>query len=151
MKKVLFVMVLASFVAAVSVRAEAPAAAPAKAPVVKKDAPVLQDLDLVGKIVQQEKVKKNKDGTEAKQTIIALDIAADGIQVALPPASKKDGVDPAAFVGKDVKVTAKGTQEVNKQGKKSIRIMKVVKIEAVEAAAAPAAAPVAAPAAAPAK
>ncbi len=87
-------------------------------------------LELAGKVIQQEKVKKNKDGTETKQTIIALDIAADGIQVALP-AAKKGGVDPATFVGKDVKVFGKGFSAVNPKGKKSIRIQSIDKIEPV--------------------
>lgn len=107
--------------------APAPAAAPA-APVVKRDKPVLQDLELVGKVVQQEKVGKNKEGAEVKQTITVLEIAADGIQVVIP---KAKNIDPTTFVGKEVKVFGKGTTEVNKKGKKSIRLMKLEKIEPV--------------------
>lgn len=133
MKKTVAMMAAAMMAMAMVVHAEeaAPAAAaPATppAPVVKKALPPAQDLELVGKVIQQEKVRKNKDGTEVKQTVIALDIVADGIQVALP-AARKGGVDPATFVGKDVKVFAKGVSEVNKKGKKSIRIMSVSKIE----------------------
>ncbi len=142
MKKVLLAMVMAALVVAVSAQAEvavAPAAAPVASPapaapvakaVVKKELPPVQDLELVGKVVQQEKVRKNKEGVEVKQTTIVLDITADGIQVLLQ-ANKKDNVDPAAFVGKDVKVFAKGYSEVNAKGKKSVRIQKVTKIEAL--------------------
>ena len=111
MKKTVAMMAAAMMAMAMVVHAEeaAPAAAaPAAAapatppaPVVKKALPPAQDLELVGKVIQQEKVRKNKDGTEVKQTVIALDIVADGIQVALP-AARKGGVDPATFVGKDV-------------------------------------------------
>lgn len=148
MKKVLLAMVMAALVTAISVQAEeaaAPAvpvvpAAPAVSPapaveapvkaVVKKERPPAQDLELVGKVVQIEKIRKNKEGAEVKHTIVALDMTADGIQVTLP-VNKKDGVDPITFVGKDVKVFAKGVTEVNKKGKKSIYIQKLVKIEAI--------------------
>lgn len=143
MKKVLLAMVMAALVVAVSVQAEEAAApaVPATAPaapaapavkaekaVVKKELPPAQDLELTGKVIQLEKVRKDKTGADVKQTVIALDMTADGIQVTLA-ANKKDGVDPASFVGKDVKVFAKGTSTVDKKGKKSIRIMKIVKIE----------------------
>jgi hypothetical protein len=137
MKKVLLAMVMAALVMAVSVQAEeaavpaapvAPPAVPAEKAVVKKELPPAQDLELTGKVIQQEKVRKDKTGAEVKQTVIALDMTADGIQVMLP-ANKKDGVDPASFVGKDVKVFAKGTSVVDKKGKKAIRIQKIVKIE----------------------
>lgn len=106
----------------------APAAPAAPAPVVKREKPALQDLELVGKVIQQEKVGKNKEGAEVKQTVTVLEIAADGIQVVLP---KVKGVDMTTFVGKEVKVTGKGTSEVNKKGKKIVRLMKVDKIEPV--------------------
>ena len=135
MKKTVAMMAAAMMAMAMVVQAEeaAPAAAaPATppAPVVKKVLPPAQDLELVGKVIQQEKVRKNKEGVEVKQTVIALDIVADGIQVVLP-AARKGGVDPATFVGKDVKVFAKGVSAVDKKGKKSIRIMSVSKIEPV--------------------
>ena len=142
MKKVV-VMVAAAMVAAVftvqaqdaaapaaAVAAPAPAApaTPPAPPKIKKEMPAAADLELVGKVVQQEKIQKDKAGAEVKRTVIALDIAADGIQVVLPMA-KKNGVDPATFVGKDVKVFGKGWSEVNKKGKKTIRLQKIDKIE----------------------
>jgi hypothetical protein len=142
MKKTVMIMAAAMVAAAFTVQAQvaapapAPAAPAAPAPAapapekVKKELPPVQDLELVGKVIQQDKVRKNKDGVETKNTIIALDIAADGIQVTLPPA-KKNGVDPAAFVGKDVKVVGKGPTAVDKKGKKTIRLMKIDKIEPV--------------------
>ena len=144
MKKVLLAMVMAALVSAISVQAEEAAtpavpAAPAVSPApvvapavkaVKRERPPAQDLELTGKVIQVEKVRKNKDGTEVKQTIVALDMTADGIQVTLP-ANKKDGVDPAAFVGKDVKVFAKGFSEVGKSGKRSVHIQTLVKIEPI--------------------
>lgn len=134
MKKVWMAMVMAALVMAVSAQAQdkapvaTPPAAVPPAPVVKKERPPAQDLELVGKVTQVEKVRKGKDGVETKQTVLMLDIAADGIQVALPAAGKT-GVDATQFVGKDVKVFAKGTSEVNPKGKKTIRIVKVDKIE----------------------
>jgi hypothetical protein len=139
MKKVVVMVAVAMVAAVFTVQAQdaaAPAAAPAPAapatppapPKIKKEMPAAVDLELVGKVIQQEKIQKDKAGAEVKRTVIALDIAADGIQVVLPMA-KKNGVDPAAFVGKDVKVFGKGWSEVNKKGKKTIRLQKIDKIE----------------------
>ncbi len=138
MKKVWLAMATAALVISVSVQAEeaaepAPAVSPVPtvAPVMKvmkREMPPAQDLELVGKVVQVEKVQKKKDGTEVKRTMTVLDMTADGVQVNLPE-NKKGGVDATAFVGQDVKVTAKGFSTENKKGKKSIHIMKVIKIE----------------------
>ena len=135
MKHLWMATMVAGLVAVVTAQAEE-AATPAPAPAVevkkrvKKEMPPAQELQLVGQVIQQDKVGKDKTGAEIKKTLVFLDMAADGVKVNLP-ANKKDGVDPAAFVGKTVKVFGKGYSQVNKKGKKVIRLVKLVKIEEV--------------------
>ncbi len=138
MKTLWMTAVLAGLVTAVTVQAEeaAVAASPAPAPapevkkLVKKEMPPAQDLELIGQVIRQEKVGRDKTGAEIKKTLVMLDVAADGVRIPLP-ANKKDGIDPAAFVGKTVKVSGKGYSMVSKKGKKHTRLVKLVKIEEV--------------------
>jgi len=118
-----------------------------------------QELTLTGKLILKEdikgdvkvtdQVKKDEEVVKVKgsETIIckyALE-TADG-EVALPEPKAKPGekaVDMAALVGKNVKVVVKGSEKMV-EGKKVIKVRKIVSVtEEAAGAAAPAAAPAA--------
>lgn len=118
-----------------------------------KKAPAVQELTLTGKLIMKEDVKGDIKATDkvgkkeevvkikAEETIIckyALE-TADG-EVALPEPKAKPGekaIDMTALVGKNVKVVAKGSEKMV-EGKKVIKVKKIVSV--TEEAAAPAAA-----------
>lgn len=121
-------------VMAVSVQAEmaaTPAPAPEAKAMTKKNRPEGAAMELVGKLVQEERVGKTKDGAEVKKTVALLEVA-DGAKVFLPPKTK-DGAATSAFVGKTVKVVGKGHAGTGKKGKKFVRLFQVVSIEEVAA------------------
>ena len=152
LKSLLVGLVVAAF-AVVSFNAMAEEKAEAGA----KKALASQELTLTGKLILKEDVKGEVKATDqvkkdeevvkikASETIIckyAL-VTADG-EVALPEPKAKAGekaIDMAALVGKNVKVVAKGSEKMV-EGKKVIKVRKIVSVTAEEAAPA-AAAPVA--------
>lgn len=123
-----------------------------KADIGAKKAPAIQELTLTGKLILKEdikgdvkatdQVKKDEEVVKVKgsETIVckyAL-VTADG-EVALPEPKAKPGekaIDMAALVGKNVKVVAKGSEKTV-EGKKVIKVKKIVSV--TEEAAAPAA------------
>lgn len=133
-------------------------------PGAKKATAAIHELTLTGKLVLNEnvkgevkatdKVEKDKEVIKIKEseTIVCKYVleTADG-EVALPEPKARAGekaIDMMALIGKNVKVVAKGTEKTV-EGKKVIKVKKIVSV--TEEAAAPAAAPaVEAPAAAPA-
>jgi hypothetical protein len=159
-KSILAGLVVAAF-AVVSMNALAEEKA-AGTEVSLKKAAAVQELTLTGKLVLKEdikgdakvtdKVEKDKEVIKVKEeaTIIckyAL-LTADG-EVALPEPKAKAGetaIDMASLIGKNVKVVAKGSEKTV-EGKKVIKVKKIVSVtEEAASEAAPAAAP-AAPAA----
>jgi hypothetical protein len=157
LKSILAGLVVAAF-AVVSVNAMAEDKA-AGAEVSLKKAMAVQELTLTGKLVMKEdikadakatdKVEKDKEVVKVKEeaTMIckyALE-TADG-EVALPEPKAKAGekaIDMAALVGKNVKVVAKGSEKTV-DGKKMIKVRKIVSVtEEAASTAAPAAAPAA--------
>jgi len=140
MKHVVIATVLSCGIAASLAVAEGqgekqkPAAPEAKE--VKRERPPLQDLVLTGKVIQQEKTEKDKNGVEVKRMLYLLETEAGNVPLFVE--KKKEGaVDWAALVGKTVKVTGQGWCREEKGTKKTM----LVKITAVEEVAAPAPAP----------
>ena len=150
LKSLLVGLVVAAF-AVVSFNATAEEKAEAGA----KKALASQELTLTGKLILKEdikgevkatdKVKKDEEVIKVKgsETIIckyALE-TADG-EVALPEPRAKAGekaIDMAALVGKNVKVVAKGIEKTV-EGKKVVKVKKIISVTPEEAApAAPAA------------
>jgi hypothetical protein len=103
--------------------------------------------DIKGEVKATDKVESDKEVVKVKEeaTLVckyAL-VQADGSEVALPEPKAKPGekaIDLAALVGKNVKVVALGSERM-KEGKKVIKVMKIVSV--TEETAAPAAAPAA--------
>ena len=158
LKSLLVGLVVAAF-AVVSFNAMAEEKAEAGA----KKALAAQELTLTGKLIMKEdvkgdikatdKVKKDEEVIKIKgsETIVCKYVleTADGV-VALPEPKAKPGekaIDMAALVGKNVKVVAKGSEKMV-EGKKVIKVRKIVSV--TEEAAAPADAPAAPAAEAPA-
>ena len=165
LKSILAGLVVAVF-AVVSMNAMAEEKA-AGAEVSLKKATALHELTLTGKLVLKEDIKgdaKVTDKVESDKEVVKVKeeatltckyalVTADGDQIALPEPKSKPGeqaIDMAALVGKNVKIVAKGSEKMV-EGKKVIKVRKIVSV--TEEAAAPAAteavpaAPVAAPAA----
>jgi len=123
---------------------------------------MLQELTLTGKLVLKENVKADVDATDKvgkdkevlkvkeSETIVckyALE-TADG-EIALPEPRAKPGetaIDMASLIGKNVKIVAKGAEKMV-EGKKVVKVRRIVSITEEAAAPAAAEAPAATPAA----
>ncbi len=112
----------------------------AKAGGEKRKGGELKELTLTGKVTKEEK----KEG-EKTRTVYTL-TTADGVKVRLPtPKPAKEGeqaINLNDFVDQDVTVVGKGN-ESEKEGKKSIHLVTITKIEKAAAAGGGAAAPAA--------
>ncbi len=99
---------------------------------VKREQPPMQDLILTGKVIQQEKVSKGKDGAEVKRMVYFLETETGNVPLHVEK-KKEGGMDVAALVGKTVRVTGQGWIREEKGMKKTV-LVKVTALDEVEPA-----------------